>query len=232
MNGASWRAPLGWTVSEPSGPLEPFSVDVVPLDTRRSGVPLTRREEARLAAATNEAFGRLITAGIDFAVLAVTAPKGPITFGPALKSKDDVLRERAEAVIRQWEADGRPLSVIYLPEPIKFRSTPGAWIDTAALEKELRRRCRLVLDATVVQRLCNAMRMSACDFIMAGSACGMNVRFFDAGSWLPMSASATAVTVASPARTVVIKEYVSDVNPSRSTVQCIRKLTEVSPSAS
>jgi hypothetical protein len=139
--------PLGLTVSEPSGPLEPFSVNVVPLDTRRWGVPLTREEEARLAAATDEAFGKLtlITAGIDFAVLTGPTPMGPTTFGPTEpKSKDAIRRERADAVsrlIRQWEADGRPLKVIYPPEPIKFESTfrPG-WIDTAALEKDLRRR--------------------------------------------------------------------------------------------
>ncbi|MFF4902211.1 hypothetical protein [Streptomyces sp. NPDC001068] len=136
--------PLGWTVSEPSGPLEPFSVNVVPLDTRRWGVPLTREEEARLAAATDEAFGKLtlITAGIDFAVLTGPAPMGPITFGPAdPKPQDAALRAAAEAAIRKWEAEGRPLKLIYPPEPIKFQKTPGAnWIDTAALEKDLRRR--------------------------------------------------------------------------------------------
>jgi hypothetical protein len=144
--------PLGMTVSEPvGGPLEPFAVNVIPLDTRRWGVPLTRDEEARLAAATDDAFGKLtlITAGIDFAILTGPAPKGPTTFGPAQpKPKDATLRERAEAVIRQWEAEGRPLNVICPPEPIKFTSTSGPnWIDTAALEKDLRRRYGSPFDA-------------------------------------------------------------------------------------
>ncbi|MEU6462228.1 hypothetical protein [Streptomyces sp. NPDC046976] len=115
--------PLGMTVSEPTtGPLKPFAVSVIPLDTRRRGVPLTREEEDRLAAATDEAFGKLtlLTAGIDSAVLAGLAPKATI--------RNARSRERAGAVarlFRQWEADGRPLNVVTTPEPVKLTPAFG-----------------------------------------------------------------------------------------------------------
>jgi hypothetical protein len=113
--------PLGMTVEPTSSPLGPFEVNVVPLDTRRWGVPLTQEELDRLAAATEDAFGKLtlITAGIDYAVL--TSPgKIPSTFQAAVPTaKDERLRERAQAALRQWEADNRPLNVIIPPKPGK-----------------------------------------------------------------------------------------------------------------
>ncbi|MFI5990379.1 hypothetical protein ACIBAC_00795 [Streptomyces sp. NPDC051362] len=113
-------APLGMTVSEPlEGPLGPFEVNVVPVDTRRFGVPLTAEEEQRLQRATDDAYGRLTlyTAGIDYAVL-TNGPAEPIVFGPTgPKAQQDKLGEDLRALFRQWEADGRPLK--FIPQPGK-----------------------------------------------------------------------------------------------------------------
>lgn len=139
--------PFGMTVSEPvSGPLGPFEVNVVPLDTRRWGVPLTAEEVERLQRATDDAFGKLtlITAGIDFAVLTGPAPQEPITFEP--KSRNANARDAVEAVVRQWEAAGRPLRMVFPTQPGKV--TPGISLDSppideAAFTFSLRQRERL-----------------------------------------------------------------------------------------
>ncbi|MCX5097532.1 hypothetical protein OOK36_54755 [Streptomyces sp. NBC_00365] len=140
--------PLGMAVSEPTTdplePFEPFEVNVIPLNTRRWGVPLTREEEDRLVRATEEAFGglNLIAAGVDFAILTGPAPMDPTAFRPADSTAAAFarLRERAEAMIRQWEADGRPLNVVTPPKPSKVTLGLGltAPIDQASLMFSLR----------------------------------------------------------------------------------------------
>lgn len=130
--------PLGMTVREPIvSAAGGFSANVVALDTRRWGVPLTQEEIGSLAAATDSAFRKmkLMTAGIDFGVLEHAMGKEPLTFGPPLTaSETERLEKTIAGMLRDWEADGRPLDVVSSPTAITFDSKP---LDMEALEREL-----------------------------------------------------------------------------------------------